>query len=70
MITTTPTDNKTPKGRIKCDSRHESENILFAILLRFDALLANAPQTLQTIADKALPIQAIEFDLLTAEEKV
>ena len=37
MMTTAPTVNKTPKGRIKCDSHHESESTLFAILLRFGA---------------------------------
>ena len=33
MINTAPTDNKTPKGRIKCDSHHETKSSLLTILL-------------------------------------
>ena len=37
MMNTARTDNKTPKGRIKCDSHHETEIILLVVLLRFGA---------------------------------
>ena len=55
---------------MKCDSHHESESTLLAVLLRSGAFYANNPQTLQTIVDKELVTQAIENDLLTAEENV
>ena len=40
------------------------------VLQKFGGFSANDPQTLQTIADKALVTPAIENDLLTAEGKV
>ena len=69
MMNTAPNYNKTPKGRIKRDSHHETENTLLAVLLRFGAFKAYDPQTLQTFADKEWVTQAIGMDLLTAEEK-
>ena len=68
-MNTAPTDNKTPKSRMKCDPYHESESTLLAVLLIFCVFLANHPQTLQTIADRNLVAKAVEIDLLTAEEK-
>ena len=59
MMNTSPTDNKTPKGGIKCDSHHVTESTLLAVLLRFGAFLANNSQTPQTIVDKGLVTQAI-----------
>ena len=37
VVNTAPTDNKTPRGRIKCDSHNESESTLLAVLLIFGA---------------------------------
>ena len=37
VMNTAPTDNKTPRGRMKCDSHHESDRTLLAVLLIFSA---------------------------------
>ena len=67
-MSTAPTDNKMTKVIMNCDFHHEK--ILLAVLQRFSAFSANDPQTLQTIADKELVTQAIDIDLLIAEETV
>ena len=37
MMNKAPSDSKTPKGRIKCDTQHETESTLLAVYLRFGA---------------------------------
>ena len=35
MMNKAPSDSKTPEGRIKCDTQHETESTLLAVYLRF-----------------------------------